>query len=346
MPSYAQAGPTRGTKAFKAFPLVQHSTSYLCYFTTHGNRLRISTEPDIVAMTIKDVLQCKDSKEPYTPLSDERLLTSHVSGLVPIIQFAVLHVLASTAILSGSGSVNGHAILRLSPMTCIHELIEHCMYAALFPQDRSAAGSRQNVEEHSFAVKAARICGISASVAITIYLTLSPLVISWTILFSWIYTLRSLALIALPPLTTLQDALSTTEGMRARQQLTTTRALIVHLIACTMIVASDQISLWLVVGGGMMVTMAAFGLNQITQDDAPSLFTLIAGGLLHHLWIAGAFLLPSMGRVDDVGMAVAIFDGALLSVPLSRGRNNIHHAVLFAATTWCIGLMYYGMASS
>lgn len=70
----------------------------------------------------------------------------------------------------------------------------------------------------------------------------------------------------------------------------------------------------------------------------------IVVGIFHNLWVAGAFLIPSVPTYKDPITAVIAFDFGLLTFSLSRGSNSIFRALLFVGIAWPIGFIYYGMA--
>lgn len=140
--------------------------------------------------------------------------------------------------ISGPSSDDGHAILRLSPVTCIYELAEHCTYAAYvlsngfsFPLQAQAHTGGLRIS----ALAAARAVRLLLSSVLAIYFSLSELYVPRTVLFCWVYVLRSVSLLVLPCMTNIKAAIPVDRHASVKCISTLTHAGVVHLLACTMI---------------------------------------------------------------------------------------------------------------
>jgi hypothetical protein len=113
--------------------------------------------------------------------------------------FAKLNVLALTTTICGPGTSDRHAVLRLSPIICLDELIQHCTYAVHVLAGNPGFDFRIDiVGDAGGALLAARICGLLLSFGFAGQFTMSPQYLPWSIFWSWIHILRSLSLLLLP----------------------------------------------------------------------------------------------------------------------------------------------------
>jgi hypothetical protein len=120
-----------------------------------------------------------------------------------------------------------------------------------------------------------------------------------------------------------------------------------------MMIHEDQSYWLLVVMGTVLATGFALALSRYEEEASgpASLVAIICLGFFHQCFMAAAFVLiggaftrHAAGKIDDFTAAICIFDFAVLTVPLTRGSNSVIHAVIFAASGWVLGYIYYGMA--